>query len=145
MLTIDIFKQYLKYKICTMTLPLTCYFSAVYLALTLVLGVFCVVGSVIVIRLHFRDEETPVPNWLRKITTCCCIPFSCWRECCKKNSIANKDSDEVKSFSLESGDHALNWKEVSAILDWFCFVVFLLVTTLVTVAFTVLLLVGGFA
>jgi hypothetical protein len=34
---------------------------AIYLALTLILGVFCVFATVLVVRTHFREENIAIP------------------------------------------------------------------------------------
>lgn len=117
--------------------------SAVYLAMTLVLGVFCVFATVIVIRLNFRDDAVPVPKWVYKLIRGCCVPLSCWRGCCK-NSVSTNKGDDNKSFGYDEQDDLLSWKDVSAIIDWFFFVLLLVLTTLLTITFTLVLLIGGY-
>ena len=64
---------------------------AIYLAFTLILGVFCVFATVLVVRTHFREENIPIPKWVRKMITCCCIPVSFWNGCCNRRSEVNPE------------------------------------------------------
>ncbi|XP_052091491.1 neuronal acetylcholine receptor subunit alpha-2-like [Mytilus californianus] len=118
-------------------------YLSVYLAMTLVLGVFCVFATVLVIRINFRDDAVPVPKWVYKLIRGCCVPISCWRGCCK-NSVSTKKVDDSISVSYDNNDDLLCWKDVSAVLDWFFFVLLLVLTTLLTLTFTLVLLIGGY-
>jgi hypothetical protein len=116
---------------------------AIYLALTLILGVFCVFATVLVVRTHFREENITIPKWVRKMITCSCIPVSFWNGCCNKRSKVNPAKNNDDNFSSDSEDQIFSWKDVAAILDWFYFIMLLIVTSIITRAAVLAILIGA--
>lgn len=118
-------------------------YLSIYLALTLILAVFCVFATVLVVRTHFIEESIPIPKWVRKMMTCCCIPVSFWNGCCNKKSKVNPANNNDERFRFDSEDYVFSWKDVAAILDWFFFVMLLFVTSSLTLAVVLAILIGA--
>ncbi|XP_069120782.1 neuronal acetylcholine receptor subunit alpha-3-like [Argopecten irradians] len=127
-----------------------------YLAFTLIMGVLAVGFSVIVLRIHHKDPAEPVPPSLQSLTTNVFIKVGCWKGCCCKGGCCGKHKDQVEVMNKEATDADQNeagnsteecqdysWAEIAAIFDWFLFVVFFIVTSIISVMFLVWLRVGG--
>ncbi|XP_052091482.1 neuronal acetylcholine receptor subunit non-alpha-2-like isoform X3 [Mytilus californianus] len=133
-------------------------YLSVYLAMTLVLGVLCVILTVLVIRVHHRSPNIPVPQRINVLMLKMCIPLSCWRGCCcsrgKKNangkvgpntdpSEAYVDIDYQKNNEDFPEDYLFAWTEIAAVMDWFFFILLSTITALCTVVLMSIVIVGG--
>ncbi|XP_021358068.1 uncharacterized protein LOC110453448 [Mizuhopecten yessoensis] len=119
---------------------------SVYLAFTMIMGVLAVGLSVLVLRIHFKDPENPVPVWLHKITRRLFARGACWRGyCCCRNRKESPNMMLLPQYSEEYNRAILmySWPEIAAIFDWFLFVVFFWSTLVSTVVFMIFLRIGG--
>lgn len=150
--------QYFVY-IKTTTFNLHVILSAVYLAVTLCLGVVCCLLTVLVIRINFRDPDTPVTDVWKRIHDNILVPCSCSNGCfcrCKKgkksvNPIDPKDELVVMNYDGEKNEpnpelepvDELKWTHVATLMDHFFLVVMVIITTISSTTFMVALSVGG--
>ncbi|XP_071156570.1 neuronal acetylcholine receptor subunit non-alpha-2-like [Mytilus edulis] len=133
-------------------------YLSVYLAMTLVLGVLCVILTVLVIRVHHRSPNIPVPQRINGLMLKMCIPLSCWRGCCCSRGKKNKsgkvgpnsagpeayvDINDQKNIEDFPDDYIFAWTEVAAIMDWFFFILLSTITALCTVVLISIVIVGG--
>lgn len=134
-------------------------FSAVYLAVTLCLGVVCCFLTVLVIKINFKQQDTPISYGWRLLYDKILLPCSCWNKCFYKSargkqSISPEDSKDgtvVINYNGEKNHPSpesepydkLNWTHVATIMDHFFLVVMGIVTTISSITFMVALSVGG--
>lgn len=132
---------------------------SVYLAVTLCLGVVCCLLTVLVIRINFRDPDTPVTDVWKRIHDNILVPCSCSNGCscrCKKgkksvNPIDPKDELVVMNYDGEKNEpnpelepvDELKWTHVATLMDHFFLVVMVIITTISSTTFMVALSVGG--
>ncbi|XP_062569626.1 acetylcholine receptor subunit alpha-L1-like [Saccostrea cucullata] len=134
---------------------------SVYLAVTLCLGVLCCLLTVLVIRIHFKDPDTPVSAWWKSLHDKLLVPFSCWNGClcrCRKDKNNVKPTvpnNEVVVVNYEDGKDdtttvdesgtsgELKWTELSAVLDHFFLIVMVIITTISSIIFMISLAAGG--
>jgi hypothetical protein len=116
--------------------------------------------TVMVIRIYFKDPDTPVsPTW-KSLHDKLLVPFSCFGGCKKgkSNNVKPSSSEQgvvvvdydggkneaesTPSEGTESSD-GIKWVDLSAVLDHFFMVVMTIVTTVSSVTFMVALALGG--
>lgn len=104
-------------------------FSAIYLAFILTLGALSVILTIIVLVLHHKTEDEPIPNWLQTFATKYLSKIACLGKCgClnkKKvedvqlfehtNTFPEKDKDELAPD--DNKENGLTWQSLSKMLD----------------------------
>lgn len=133
--------------------------SAVFLAVTLCLGVVCCLLTVLVIRINFRDPDKPVTDRWKHIHDKILVPCSCWNGCscrCKKGKksvnpidpknelvVMNYDGEKNESIPEPEPSDELKWTHLATVMDHFFLVVMVIITTISSTTFMVALSVGG--
>ena len=110
------------------------FFSAIYLALTLIYGTLSVIFVICVLMVNHRPEEDPIPSWVKTFTFKFLMPITCWNGCCcgkRKDTIEpleaftkTEKQEKVKvpdEDNLDMEDDSLSWKTLSLVLDKFFF------------------------
>ena len=139
-------------------------FTAVYLAITLCFSVVSCILSVFVMSVSFQDTTKPLPQWGEKIATNSFFPLSCLKKCsnCVLSNRNRTSCDNVTTRSEKNvndcGDISLNddgyspkkdakseltWTELAKKLDRLFFYVTFVLITLETIAFLLILMIGG--
>ena len=110
-----------------------CCFSAVYLAVTLCLGVVCCLLTVLVIKIYFKGPNNRVtPKW-RLLHDKVLAPFSCWTGC----------PCQCGREKTEECSNELKWTHLAHVMDHFFLVVMFVITTISSITFMVALAAGG--
>lgn len=133
--------------------------SAVYLAVTLCLGVVCCFLTVLVIRINFKEQDTPISDGWRLIYDKLLVPCSCWNKRFYKyarrkeylSSVDLKDETVVMEYDGEKKESSpepepsdeLKWTHVATVMDHFFLVVMGIVTTVSSITFMIALSAGG--
>lgn len=133
--------------------------SAVYLAVTLIMGVLSVIFSVLVLSLHHQSEADP-PSWrlqlfvhylsyiirrqktVNKISTVKQLngpTKEVVEDITDKNMMAEYSSQktvhETKASNIREDRPAYTWKEIAMIIDRFLLILFLIITSLLAIIF----------
>ncbi|XP_045179881.2 neuronal acetylcholine receptor subunit alpha-2-like [Mercenaria mercenaria] len=116
-----------------------------YLAIVTVLAAFGILLTVIVLILFHKDGSPESQSlamriiWFAAKTTCASSVLR------KRNINRVKPMEDEDGKSEEAVDtvYEADWKEVAAILDRFCFMIFSIVTVVMNVSFVVALTAGG--
>lgn len=132
---------------------------SVYLAVTLCLGVVCCLLTVLVIKINFKDQDTPVTDRWKSIHNKILVPISCWHGCfcrCSKGKntvnpidsqnelvVMNHDEENNESNPEPDTSDELKWTHLATVMDQFFLVVMLIITTISSLTFMVALFVGG--
>ncbi|XP_022327495.2 neuronal acetylcholine receptor subunit alpha-6-like [Crassostrea virginica] len=137
---------------------------SVYLAITLCFSVVSCILSVFVMSVSFQDTTKPLPQWGEKIATNSFFPLSCLKKCsnCVLSNRNRTSCDNVTTRSEKNvndcGDISLNddgyspkkdakseltWTELAKKLDRLFFYVTFVLITLETIAFLLILMIGG--
>lgn len=117
-----------------------------YLAVTLCLGVVCCFLTVLVIRINFKEQDTPISDGWRLIYDKLLVPCSCWnkrfyKSAMRKESVSSvdlKDETVVMEYDGEKKESSpepepsdeLKWTHVATVMDHFFLVVMGIVTTM---------------
>lgn len=133
--------------------------SAVYLAVTLCLGVVCCFLTVLVIKINFKEQDTPISNGWMLLYDKILVPCSCWNKCFYKSArgkksvspihpkdeivVMNYDGEKNESSPEPEPSDELKWTHVATVLDHFFLVVMGIVTTISSITFMVALSAGG--
>ena len=141
------------------------FFSAVYLALILVIGATTTFLSVINLYLYHQDPQREIPNLLKSFTTKFLCKASGWRKLDSDPSksannqilpendengrtIVNKKQTNVsvvRTLSEEEPNGAFySWVEIASMFDVFYFRLFVVIVLVVTVVFMITLPVTGY-
>ncbi|XP_062602771.1 neuronal acetylcholine receptor subunit alpha-7-like [Saccostrea cucullata] len=137
---------------------------SVYLAITLCFSVVSCILSVLVMSVNFQDDSKPLPKWIEKLIRNDLFPFDCLKKCsnCLKtsrNKTCNRDAGipEVNTTVEDvdvtgKGDsnsikkpERFSWNDAARKLDVLFFYVTLVLITLETIVFIVVLMIGGTA
>ena len=117
----------------TLSVCICCCFSAVYLAVTLCLGVVCCLLTVLVIKIYFKGPNNHVtPKW-RLLHDKVLAPFSCWTGC----------PCQCGREKTEECSNELKWTHLARVMDHFFLVVMFVITTISSITFMVALAAGG--
>ncbi|XP_067686353.1 neuronal acetylcholine receptor subunit alpha-7-like [Haliotis asinina] len=135
-------------------------YMAVYLAVILCLSGLSVLLTVIVLDFHFREDE--IPYWLEQTTKVVVMPLVCSRGCRKSRTVSDNNSDiageepkfkDVQSIrdrasqknlndrasSVASSTNEITWKDISRAFDTFFFRFYVIVITLISIIFLLVL------
>lgn len=134
-------------------------FSAVYLAVTLCLGVVCCFLTVLVIKINFKEQDTPISDGWRLIYDKILLPCSCWNKRFYKSarrresvsSVDLKDETVAMEYDGEKNESSpepepsdeLKWTHVATVMDHFFLIVMGIVTTMSSITFMIALSAGG--
>ncbi|XP_052103515.1 neuronal acetylcholine receptor subunit alpha-6-like [Mytilus californianus] len=136
-----------------------CYLS-LYLAFILTLGAISVVLTIIVLRLHFKTENTVIPKWLKTLTKTVLRKMAFMAPCRKEfkvNDIQNLSTadiisiDDVQGYkndpirvmkkenitsipdTTENAESELTWQELAIIMDAVFFNIYIALITITTI------------
>ncbi|KAK3094128.1 hypothetical protein FSP39_024430 [Pinctada imbricata] len=133
-------------------------YLSVYLGLIFLYGVISVFLVILVLCLHEKADDDPIPAWLRKLTLSFLIPVTCWKQgigCPNKRKKFAVKHDKGEKTNIQEkkqngsyvtdneapDEHAqLKWQTVAGALDNFLFMIMMIVVVITTlVLFTIII------
>ena len=127
-------------------------FLGIYVAATLCVAALATFLTVGILFIHHRQGEPRIGSFYysmsRGIAKLCCWHDKSGRSLTKvepaENGVPDKPgSGRAKSRSESYRDEPLTWVNIAEIWDWFCFVIFVIMTLLLNIVFILVLAVGG--